>query len=201
MASGEYELKAALVRPGTSRRNRSLMRLAAGLLLLIAAAVFALAQDAGVGAGVSAGGKWLKFETEEKMTGAKRVWFRLDADNYLPDGDLRPQVMVFCAGGKFSLGDFRPNIRMSGPNRISFWGHPQMRVMVRVDNAHSNHSWNWVNGKFLAMDKDTTRQLIGANIFKVEFLGGDRPQIAEFSPAGLNLGWVKQACDLKPEKP
>jgi hypothetical protein len=182
---------------GMSHRKPSLKRLAACLVLLIGAAVFALAQDAGV----SAGGKWLKFETEEKMTGAKKVRFQLDADNFLPDGDARPQVLIFCVGGKHKLGDFRPNIRMSGPNRASFWGRPQMRVMVRVNNSHSKHSWNWVNGDFLAMDKDTTRELIGANIFKVEFLGGNRPQIAEFSPAGLNLGWVKQACDLKPEKP
>jgi len=197
MATGEQELNAGQVTLGMSQPKPKLKGLAASVLFLIVAAVFALAQDAGV----NAGGKWMKFESEEKMTGAKKVRFQLDADNFLPDGDVRPQVMIFCVGGKLKLGDFRPNIRMSGPNRASFWGRPQMRVMVRVDNAHSKHSWNWVNGDFLAMDKDTTRQLIGANIFKVEFLGGDRPQIAEFSPAGLNLGWVKQACDLKPEKP
>jgi hypothetical protein len=182
----------------TTQPRPSLRRLASWLVLLIAAALFALAQDAGI----SAGGKWLKFETEEKMTGAKRVRFQLDADNFLQGSSVRPQVMIFCVGGKFSLGDFHPNLKMGGPNRISYWaGRPQMRVTVRVDNSHSKHSWNWVEGHFLAMDKDTTRQLIGANIFKVEFVTEDGPQIAEFSPAGLNLGWVKQACDMKPEKP
>jgi hypothetical protein len=58
-----------------------------------------------------------------------------------------------------------------------------------------------VNGKFLAMDKDTVRQLIGANIFKVEFDTPRGPQIAEFSPAGLDLALVRNACSLKPQKP
>jgi hypothetical protein len=42
-----------------------------------------------------------------------------------------------------------------------------MEVMVRVDDAHSYHGWNWVRGRFLSMDKGTTRELIGAHVFKV----------------------------------
>jgi hypothetical protein len=160
-------------------------------------AAFAPAQDNGV----PAGGKWMKFETEEKMTGAKRVKFDLPADNYLANSDRRPEVMIFCVGGKLKLADFHPNFRMSGPNRASFWGRPQMRVMVRVDNHHSKHNWNWVNGDFLAMDEDTAREVLGAQIFKVEFETKDGSQIAEFTPAGINLDMVHQACGLKPEKP
>jgi len=160
-------------------------------------ATFAPAQ----GNGTPAGGKWMRYETEEKMTGQKRVKFSLAADNYLANSDRRPEVMLFCVGGKLKLADFRPNYGMAGPNRASFWGRPQMRVTVRVDNSHSNHNWNWVNGDFLAMDEDTTRQLIQANIFKVQFNTREGPQIAEFSPAGLNLDQVRQACGLKPQKP
>lgn len=153
------------------------------------------------GNGVPVGGKWMKYETEEKMTGQKRVKFDLPADNYLSNSDRRPEVMLFCVGGKLKLADFRPNFGMSGPNRVSFWGRPEMRVTVRVDNSHSNHSWKWVNGDFLAMDDDTARQLIRANIFKVEFETREGPQIAEFTPTGLDLNQVRQACDIKPQKP
>lgn len=161
-------------------------------------AAFAPAQENGV----PAGGKWTRYETEEKMTGEKKVKFELPADNYLDKSDQRPEVMIFCVGGKLKLADFRPNLGMSGPNRLSFWeGKPQMRVMVRVDKHHSKHNWNWVNGDFLAMDEDTARELIQANIFKVEFNSKDGPLIAEFTPAGIDAKQVRQACGIKPEKP
>ncbi len=76
-----------------------------------------------------------------------------------------------------------------------------MRVRVRVDNSHSDHGWNWVNGHFLAMDKGTTRQLLGAHLFRIEFQTPDGPRIAELSPAGLDLRLVEKSCGLKPEKP
>jgi hypothetical protein len=160
-------------------------------------ATFASAQ----GNGVPAGGKWMRYETEEKMTGQKRVKFELPADNYLANSDRKPEVMLFCVGGKLKLADFHPNFRMAGPNRASFWGRPEMRVTVRIDNSHSNHNWKWINGDFLAMDEDTARELIRANIFKVEFETKEGPQIAEFTPAGLDVAQVHQACGIKPEKP
>ena len=52
-----------------------------------------------------------------------------------------------------------------------------MEVTVRVDNSHSEHGWNWVDGHFLSMDKGTTRELIGAHLFRVEFLSPQGPQI------------------------
>ncbi len=171
------------------------LRVTLGILAMMAA--FAPAQNNGV----PAGGKWTKYEEEEKMTGDKRVKFELPADNFLANGDRRPEIMLFCVGGKLKLGDFHPNLRMSGPNRASFWGRPQMRVTVRVDHSHSKHNWNWVNGDFLAMDEDTTRELLGAQVFKIEFNTKEGPQIADFSPAGINLEMVHQACRLKPEKP
>ena len=50
------------------------------------------------------------------------------------------------------------------------------------------------------MDKGTTRELIGAHIFKIEIRGRKGPEIAEFSPAGLDLARVKQTCDLTTEE-
>jgi hypothetical protein len=153
-------------------------------------------------AGVPAGGTWKEFQSEDKMTAAQKNRFELEADNLLPDSDAKAKVLLFCVNGKLALGDFRPNLRMGPPNRASFWeGKPQMRVRVRVDNSSSRHNWNWVNGHFLAMDKDTVRQLIGAKIFKVEFDSPRGPQIAEFTPAGLDLGLVRRVCSLKPQKP
>ena len=166
-------------------------------ILLGAATVLLCAQEGGT----SAGGKWMKFESEDKMTAAKKVRFELEADSSLQDSDAKPKVILYCKDGKLSLSDFHPNLEMGPPDHPSFLGRPQMQVRVRVDNTHDVHSWNWVNGNFLAMDKGTTRALIGANIFKVEFKTGQGKQIAEFSPAGLNLDQVSQACGLTPKKP
>jgi hypothetical protein len=151
--------------------------------------------------GLSAGGKWKEFRSEDKMTAAQKVRFELEADTLLPDSDAKAKVILFCVNGKLELGDFRPNLRIGPPNWASFWGRPQMGVRVRVDSSSSRHHWNWVQGRFLAMDKDTVRQLIGSQIFKVEFETPRGRQIAEFSPAGLDLALVRKDCNLKPQKP
>lgn len=135
------------------------------------------------------------------MTGAKKVRFELEGDTFLRGAEARPKVIVFCVGGKLKLGDFRPNVRIAPPNRASFIGRPQLKVRVRVENDHYSHNWNWVRGDFLAMDEDTVRKLIGSSIFKIEFTTPNGPQIAEFSPAGLDLARVREDCKLKPEKP
>jgi len=151
--------------------------------------------------GVSAGGKWMQFQSEDKMTGAKKVRFELLSDNYLRGGnDYKPRVELFCSDGKLSLADFNPGERLGPPSNPGFWGQPQMQVLVRVDETHSYKGWNWVRGHFLSMDKGTTRGLIGSQVFKVEVRTGSGRDIAEFSPAGLDLNRVKQACDLKPKK-
>jgi hypothetical protein len=152
--------------------------------------------------GVSAGGKWMEFHSEEKMTGAKKVRFELLSDNYLSqDPDYKPRIELVCKDNKYAYADFNPGIRLGPPNRPGFWGQPQMEVMVRVDDAHSYHGWNWIRDRFLSMDKGTTRELIGARVFKVEIRGRRGREIAEFSPAGLDLARVKQACDLTPKRP
>ncbi len=165
--------------------------------LLLWFCVVAFAQDASQ----SAGGNWRMYATQDKMTAARKVRFELDADNYLRGADHKPRVVLFCTDGKLSLSDFRPNIRIAPPNRPGFWGQPQMEVTVRVNDSHSNHGWNWVNGEFLSMDKGTTRQLIGARIFKVELPTSQGVQIAEFSPADLDTGLVSKACGITPKKP
>ncbi len=152
--------------------------------------------------GVSAGGKWVEFHSEDKMTAARKVRFELQADNYLSeDPDYKPRIELTCTNSKYTYADFNPGIRLGPPNRPGFWGQPQMEVMVRVDDTHSNHGWNWVRDRFLSMDKGTTRELIGSRIFKIQIRGRNGPEIAEFSPAGLDLARVKQACDLTPKRP
>jgi len=152
--------------------------------------------------GVNAGGKWFEFHSDDKMTGKKRVRFELQSDNYFrEDPEYRPRVVLFCTGGKLKLADFNPGVRLAPPNRPGFWGQPQLEVMIRVDDAHYNKGWNWMRGHFLSMDKETTRGLIGAHVFKVELPTRSGRQIAEFSPGGLQLDRVKQACDLTPHKP
>src|SRR5438045_8213457 len=159
----------------------------AGAVLLCAAAI--AAQDGAMSPyqnerdGVSAGGKWMQFESENKMTGAKRVRFELLADNYFrEDPQYKPRVELFCEDGKLKLADFNPGVRLPRPNRPGFWGQPQLEVEVRVDDTHSFKGWNWVRGHFLPMDKGTARGMIGAQVFKVGLPTRSGRQIAEFSP-------------------
>jgi hypothetical protein len=147
------------------------------------------------------GGNWRVFESEDKMTAARTVRFELLSDNAPAENHgYQYKIELVCENGKYKGSEFTPGRTLGPPNRPGWWGQPQMEVLVRVDNRHGNHGWNW-NGHFLAMDKGTTRELIGAQIFKVEFLGYERPEIAEFSPAGLDLTRVSQACGLTPKKP
>jgi hypothetical protein len=152
--------------------------------------------------GVSAGGKWMEFQSEDKMTGAKKVRFELLADNFFrEDPDYKPRVELFCEDGKLKLADFNPGVRLPPPNRPGFWGQPQLEVMVRVEDVHYHRGWNWVRGHFLSMDKGTARSMLKAQVFKVELPTKSGRQIAEFSPAGLNVDEVRKACDLTPKKP
>ncbi len=147
--------------------------------------------------GVSAGGQWMEYRNEDPMTAAKQVRFELSAnDANSEDGADQARVILYCTNGKMNLADFRPNLRLGRPDWPGFWGQPQMRVLVRVDDAHSNHAWNWVNGHFLSMDKGTIREMIGAHLFRVEFRTPEGPKIAEFSPGGLDLSLVSSACGL-----
>ena len=152
--------------------------------------------------GVSTGGNWMEFQSEDKMTGAKKVRFELLANNsFREDPNYPPRVELFCENGKFKLADFNPGVRLPPPNRPGFWGQPQLGVMVRIDDTHGYHGWNWLRGHFLSMDKGTTRGLMGAQVFNVELPTASGRQIAEFSPAGLDLDQVRHACDLTPKKP
>src|SRR5258708_20388375 len=113
--------------------------------------------------GVSAGGKWTEFQSEDKMTGAKKVRFELLADNYFrEDSEYKPRIELFCEAGKLKLADFNPGVRLAPPNRPGFWGQPQLEVMVRIDDTHAYQGWKLVSGHFLSMDKGTTRDILGA---------------------------------------
>ena len=175
-------------------------------LLLWAASSFAqggaMSPYQGEQDGVSAGGKWTEFQSEDKMTGAKKVRFELVSDNYFrEDPNYKPRVELFCEDGKLKLADFNPGVRLPPPNRPGFWGQPQLEVEVRIDDFHTRHGWNWVRGHFLAMDKGTVRGLLGAQIFKVALRTRSGRKIAEFSPAGLDADQVRHACDITPKEP
>jgi hypothetical protein len=173
-----------------------------GIILTCAGALSVYAQDAPKPVPVSAGGKWMIVDSQDKMTLAKRTRFELEADNFLPDSSYhKPKVVILCENGKYKFGDFVPNVKLGAPNQPGFWGQPQLRVLVRVDDSHSHHGWNWLRGRSLSMDKGTVRGLIGANVFKVEFRTPQGPEIAEFSPASLSLDRIGKACDLSPKKP
>src|ERR1700758_227500 len=92
------------------RRTTLVARLLLASSILLFAAASAHAQTGAMSPyqderdGVSAGGKWLEFDSEDKMTGAKKVRFLLLADNYFrEDPNYKPRVQLFCTAGKLTL--------------------------------------------------------------------------------------------------
>ena len=151
--------------------------------------------------GLNAGGNWQEFDTEDPMTGVRRVRFELSSDNTLRESRfVQSRIEIYCEKGKFKSSEFTPGVFLGPPTHPGFWGQPKMEVRVRVDNSHSNKGWDW-NGRSLVMDKNTTREALGAQLFRIEFFAREGSQIAEFSPAGLELGRVSHACALTPKKP
>lgn len=191
-------------------QSRKHFGLIAGAMLvsLIVTAVSVCAQEGAMSPyqdekdGVSAGGKWMEFQSEDKMTGAKRARFELLANNYFrEDPNYKPRVEFYCADGKYERAEFDPGARLGRPDYPGFWGQPKMEVMVRTDESHDHKGWNWVRGRFLSMDKGTVRGAMGAQVFNVEVRTRTGYSIAEFSPGGLNLEEVRHTCDLTPHKP
>ena len=178
------------------------------LLFVCAAATLACAQNGAMSPyqgeqdGVSAGGGWLEFRSTDKMTGANKVRFELQSNNYFKeDSEFKPRVSLYCSNGKLKLADFNPGVRLLPPNRPGWWGQPQLEVQVRADDVNYFKGWNWMRGHFLSMDKGTVRGLLSAQVFNIALPTRSGRQIAEFSPGGLNFERVKQACDLTPKKP
>lgn len=153
--------------------------------------------------GFSAGGNWWEFASDDKMTGAKKVRFELQSNNsFREDPNYRPRVTLYCERGKLKLADFNPGVRLPPPNRPGFWGQPQLEVQVRIDDVNYYKGWNWAGGRnFLSMDKGTVRGMLRAQIFNIALPTRSGRQIAEFSPDGLNLDRVREACDLTPKRP
>jgi hypothetical protein len=143
----------------------------------------------------------MEYDSEDKMTAARQVKFTLrSGDNPQNSKPFQARVEIFCENGSYKASNFVPGVRLAPPNRPGFWGQPQMEVMVRVNNSHSSHGWNWTPDS-LSMDKGTIREMIGAELVRIEFLGDQGRSIAEFSPAGLELERVAKACGLGPKKP
>jgi len=178
------------------------------LALMCAAAISALAQggamspNQGEQDGVSAGGNWMEFQSENKMTGAKRVRFELLANNYFKeDPDYKPRVELICESGKYKIARFNPGVRIR-PNRPPGWyGQPQIEVEVRVDDVHYFKGWNWIPRQALDMDKGTARGMMSGQVVNIALPTAGGRQIAEFSPAGLNTDEVRKMCDITPKKP
>jgi hypothetical protein len=193
----------------TKKRWMSVTKIYGSLLALLSlAAIATFAQNGAMSPyqgeqdGVSAGGNWMLFQSEDKMTGAHKARFELLSNNYFrEDPSYKPRIELFCESGKLKFANFNPGIRLPPPNRPGFWGQPQLEVEVRIDDTHSYHGWNWVRDQFLSMDKGTTRGLIQAQIFNIAMPTRSGRQIAEFSPEGLDLDTVRKECDLTPKKP
>lgn len=181
---------------------------AAVFSLLLGGAALASAQSGrmspnqGEQDGVSAGGNWLEFDSTDKMSGENKVRFELQSNNYFrEDNDYKPRVNLFCSNGKYKWGEFNPGMRLVPPNRPGYWGQPQLEVEVRTDDTHHFKGWNWMRDRFLSMDKGTVRGMMSAQVFNIALPTRSGREIAEFSPAGLDLGRVRKACDLTPKKP
>jgi hypothetical protein len=159
------------------------------------------AKSSGGAASIRAGGNWRVFDSENKMTAVRTVTFELLSDNAPAENDgFQYKIAFTCEKGKLKYSEFTPGKRLGPPDHPGFWGQPKMEVTVRVDNSHNDRGWNW-EGDSLSVDKGTIRELIGAQIFKIEFQGRRGSQIAEFSPGGLDLSRVSQACGMAPKQP
>ncbi|MGZ7094667.1 MAG: hypothetical protein ACXVJ2_16725, partial [Candidatus Angelobacter sp.] len=87
----------------------------------------------GEGDGVSVGGKWVEFRSEDKMTGHRISRFELQSDNYLSlSPDYKPRIEIVCTNRRYTYADFNPGMPLGPPNRPGIWGQPQMEVMVRI---------------------------------------------------------------------
>jgi len=135
------------------------------------------------------------------MTAVRRIRFEITSDNSLRDNRaVQSRIEIFCEKGKYKSSAFTPGIMLGPPTHPGFWGQPKMEVRVRIDNSHGNRGWNW-NGRSLEMDKNTTREMLGARIFRIEFQTPQGAEIAEFAPEGVDLAAVHKACGLTPRKP
>ena len=195
-----------MIKLRSSVKKHHVASIFAGALWLSAA--FALAQNGSMSPyqgeqdGVSAGGRWMEFRSDDKMTGAKRVRFELLSNNFFrEDPNYAPRVVLYCEAGKLKSSEFNPGVRLPPPNRPGFWGQPQLGVEVRIDDYHTRRGWNWIRDQVLSMDKGTVRGLIDAHIFNIAMPTRSGRQIAEFSPDGLNLDEVRKSCDVTAKKP
>ena len=102
--------------------------------------------------GVSAGGKWMKFQSEDKMTGAKKVRFELLADNYFhEDPNYKPRVDSVCEDGKLKLADFNPGVRLPPPESSRLLGTASARS--RSPHRRLSHSpWLELGARTLPLD-------------------------------------------------
>src|SRR5260370_20849645 len=123
-----------------SRRQPFLVKSAfASCLLLLASAASLWAQN-----GASAGGNWKEYDSEDKMTAARRVKFELVADNTLLDTrTFHPRVELLCENGGYKASRFTPGSRLAPPDPPRFWCQPQLPVLARCDKSHSNPGWHW----------------------------------------------------------
>src|SRR5260370_12054411 len=193
-ASGRRALKGlSLLQNVFQDKSRYALAAVFAAFLIMTLAVLAVAQEGAMSPyqdekdGVSAGGKWMEFQSEDKMTGAKKVRFVLVANNYFKeDPDSKPRVALVCSNGKYEYADFHPGERLGHPDYPGFWGQPKMEVMVRIHGSHDHKGWNWVRGRFLAMDKGTARGLTAAAGFHLAVATESGPQQAEFCPPGLH---------------
>ena len=109
-------------------KNRYALAAGTGFAALVLTAAAALSAGAQQGAmspyqgeedGVSAGGKWMEFRSEDKMTGAKKVRFELLSNNYFrEDPDYKPRVELICSNGKYERADLQSR-RPAGTPRLS----------------------------------------------------------------------------------
>ena len=73
--------------------------------------------------GISAGGKWMQFRSEDKMTGAKGFRFELSSGNNIhQEADYIPRIELFCSGGKLQQSSFDPGAGPGRPNRAGLLG-------------------------------------------------------------------------------
>jgi hypothetical protein len=152
---------------------------------------------------VDAGGKWTAHITEDKFTSKPFTRFELTGDESITGGQESgyPSFEIDCAfkDGKVRWVTSRLNssVALGPPNMPSpLTGAPEQIVKLRANDKYYNH--HWVMGPrahSFFVDKDATKEILRSTNARVEFRDrANRPQVAIFSPAGLDRELLKKSC-------
>jgi hypothetical protein len=173
-------------------------------LTLVAASVPLLAQQER-----PAGGKWIYARVAEPLTGQLSDGFRLDANEPLEDplkGGTSgvPSLTFFCSDGRWTGAildtTFKLGTGRSGLSALRAVGSnfpPYQKVQLSTDSKVHDHMWFISQNDYQSfiVDGNSVKDFLQSNDARIQFLAyGKYPEVATFSPAGLDTAVLTSVC-------